>query len=229
MRFPSLSASLSLALAVGATVGGAGCAASFSGEIDSKSVPSFSSAAFGQADIDLIIGGRFRRIVGILAPGDSCADGAEFLKRQRRLNEANGADERKDRAQDVADLMNERVPDDSWYGIVTITAADDDDLDDLGFDFDTQDDGVAMAFQLCQRQGEVEEVDGAVSSDDDCFTAVDGDVDITRSDDESTINLVSDGGVDFNDVTGRDEGALDFNIGLGECADMTDEVERSVE
>ena len=59
--------------------------------------------------------------------------------------------------------------------------------------------------------------------------AVDGDVDITRSDDEASINLVSDGGVDFNDDTGRDEGAVDFSIGLGECEDMTDEVERSVD
>jgi hypothetical protein len=229
MRCNSLSSSLSLALALGVTVGGAGCAASFNGEIDNKSIPSFSNAAFGQADTDQLLGARVRLIVGVLAPGDSCADGAEFLKLNRRLNEANGADERKDRAQDIADLMNEKLPEDSWYGLINITALDDDDLDDTGFDFDKQDDGINMSFQLCQRQGEVDEVDGAVDSDDDCFVAVDGDVDITRSDDEASINLVSDGGVDFNDDTGRDEGAVDFTIGLGECEDMTDEVERSVD
>jgi hypothetical protein len=125
--------------------------------------------------------------------------------------------------------MNEKLPEDSWYGLINITALDDDDLDDTGFDFDKQDDGINMAFQLCQRQGEVEEVDGAVESDDDCFVAVDGDVGITRSDDEASINLVSDGGVNFNDDTGRDEGAVDFSIGLGECEDLTDEVERSVD
>ena len=221
MRISMLLTSLSLC-------GGVGCAATFDGEIDSKSIPAFGSAAFGQADTDPIIGNRVRFILGVLAPGNSCDDGAEFLKLQRRLDEASG-DEREDRAQAVADLMNERLPDDSWYGFITMTATDDDDLDDTGFDFDDQTDGITVDLQLCQRQGEVKELDGNVDSDDDCFSAVDGDVDITRSADERSLNLVSDGGIDFNSASGRDEGTVDFSIGLGECDDMTDEVERRLQ
>jgi hypothetical protein len=53
----------------------ASCAASFDGEIDNRTVPTFASAAFGYAEPR---GQDFEYVaVGMMLPGDSCTDGAE--------------------------------------------------------------------------------------------------------------------------------------------------------
>jgi hypothetical protein len=203
-----------------------GCAARFDGEIDGKPVPTFASAAFGSSNSRRFFGfgNRFHVAVGILAPGDSCVDGADLLKAERRLASANG-DERQDRAERLADLLNERFPEDSWYGRVIITAPDDDDLDDVEVDVSERDQVVIHQFTLCQRSGEVNAVDGSLQSDDDCYSARDGDIDVTRNDDETALSLVSERGVEFVDEGGREEGKVGFAVTFGECEDLNDEVE----
>jgi hypothetical protein len=216
-----------LALVVTCSLAGTGCAARFDGDVDNKPVPSFGSAAFGTSTTTGFfgVGGRVHVVIGTLMPGDSCADGAELFKRQRRLEQAENDVERQDRAEDLADTINERLPEDSWYAQLTLTAPDDDDLDDTDIDLGRQQ-GIAMQLLLCERSGEAAAVDGRLEVDDDCYRAVDGDVVIDRSEDERQLFLTSDGGVDFNDEGGRDEGELEFSMTLGECEDLTNEVER---
>jgi hypothetical protein len=215
-----------LATSLVVLVATSGCAARFDGEIDGKPVPTFGSAAFGTSNSRSFFGfgNRFHVAVGILAPGDSCVDGADLLKAERRLAGANG-DERQDRAEKLAELMNERFPDNSWYGRVVITAPDDDDLDDVEVDVSARDDVTIQQFTLCQRSGEVNAVDGRLDSDDDCYSARDGDIDVTRNDAETALSLVSELGVEFIDEGGREEGEVGFAITFGECEDLNDEVE----
>lgn len=218
---------LALTLAMPLMAPAVGCAARFDGEVDNKAVPSFGSAAFGTSTTRSFfgIGARVHVVIGLLMPGDSCVDGAEFAKRQRRLAEAGNEAERDDRADDLADTINERLPEDAWFGRVTMTAPDDDDLDDTDIDLGRQDD-IRMELVLCQRGGEATAVDGRIDTDDDCYTAVDGDVLIDRSGDEGQLFLTSERGVDFSDEGGRDEGELDFSMTFAACDDLNDEVER---
>lgn len=217
----------SLAVLVAVLVAGSGCAARFDGEIDGKPVPTFGSAAFGTSTTrDFFgFGNRVHVVMAMLAPGDSCVDGADLLKAERRLSAATDDNERQDRAEQVADLMNERFPEDSWYGRLIITAADDDDLDDAEIDVSEQTDVGLPQFILCQRSGDVNAVDGAVQSDDDCYSARDGDIDVTRNEDETALSLSSERGVEFIDEGGREEGEIGFSITFGECEDLSDEVE----
>lgn len=216
-----------LVSALAVLVATSGCAARFDGEIDGKPVPTFGSAAFGSSTTGALFGfgSRDHVVMAMLAPGDSCVDGADLLKAERRLAAATNDDERQDRAEAVADLMNERFPEDSWYGRLIITARDDDDLDDVEIDVSEQRDEAIQQFVLCQRRGDVNAVDGSVQLDDDCYTARDGDIDVTRNDDETALSLVSERGVEFVDDGGREEGEIGFSITFGECEDITDEVE----
>jgi hypothetical protein len=204
-----------------------GCAARFDGEIDGKPVPTFGSAAFGTSTTRAFFGfgDRVHVVMAMLAPGDSCVDGGDLLKAERRLAAATSDEERQDRAEAVADLMNERFPEDSWYGRLLITAVDDDDLDDTEIDVSEQQESAIQQFLLCQRSGDANAVDGNVQLDDDCYTARDGDIDVTRTDDETALSLVSERGVEFVDENGREEGEVGFSITFGECEDITDEVE----
>ncbi len=125
--------------------------------------------------------------------------------------------------------MNERLPEEAWYGFLQIVAEDDRDVDEGSVDIGDPDE-VGFGLFLCERDGEWEvDDDGFLENDDNCYISVDGDVDITRSDDGRVINLRSDGDVDFDDFDRRDEGELTFSIQLTECEDMVDEVERLFE
>jgi hypothetical protein len=190
-------------------------------------VPTFGSAAFGTSSTRAFFGfgNAVHVVMAMLAPGDSCVDGADLLKAERRLGAAESEQERQDRAEDFADLMNERFPEDSWYGRLIITAPDDDDLDDAEVDISEQAEVAMPQFILCQRNGEVNAVDGAIQTDDDCYSARDGDIDVTRSEDETALSLVSERGVEFVDEGGREEGEVGFSLTFGECEDLDDEVE----
>jgi hypothetical protein len=209
------------------TLAGSGCAARFDGELDGKPVPTFASAAFGSSSTRSTFGfgNAVHIVMAMLAPGDSCVDGADLLKAERRLGAAVDDQQRQDRAEAVADLMNERFPEDSWYGRLIITAPDDDDLDDVEVDVSDQAAVALQQFLLCQRSGDVNAVNGAVQTDDDCYFARDGDIDVTRSEDQTTLSLVSERGVEFIDEGGREEGELGFTLNFGECEDLDDEVD----
>ena len=214
-------------VAILAILVGSGCAARFDGELDGKPLPTLASAAFGSSTTRSIFGfgNPVHVVMAMLAPGDSCVDGADLLKAERRLGAATDDAQRQDRAEAVADLMNERFPEDSWYGRLTITAPDDDDLDDVEVDVSEQAAVALQQFVLCQRSGDVNAVNGAVQTDDDCYFARDGDIDVTRSDDQSTLSLQSERGVEFIDEGGREEGEPGFSLNFRECEDLDDEVQ----
>lgn len=215
---------LLIVVGLSATVAG-GCAGSFDGELDGKEVPTFRTAAFG----------GFRATTGIFwlsgffSAGNSCDDGADLQKAQRRWATAFDLPEQQLRAERWAELINERLPERSWYGQFVLMANDDDDLDDGEVDIGQQREIVVSQFLLCQRSGDAVARNGVVESDDDCYVAVDGDIDTSRSSDETTLSLVSEDGIEFIDETGDDEGELQMSITLTECEPLADELEASIE
>jgi hypothetical protein len=201
-----------------------GCAGSFDGELDGKQVPTFRTAAFG--GFRAPTGGYW--VTGFFSSGNSCDDGADLQKAQRRWSTAFDQQEQQVRAERWAALINERLPERSWYGQFTLMAADDDELDDGEVDLSDQRDLFLSSFQLCQRSGQANARNGVLELDDDCYTAIDGDVDVKRSEDETELSLVSEADIEFIDETGDDEGELQMSITLTECEPLADELEATL-
>jgi hypothetical protein len=201
-----------------------GCAARLEGELDGRTVPTFQTAAFGAFSASP----SGYSVMGFFSAGNSCDDGADLTRAQRRWSTAFDVDERQARAERWAELINERLPERSWYGQLSLFAADDDDLDDAEVDLSEQRDVFLSGFQLCQRSGDAIAVDGIIQTGDDCYIAIDGDIDITRNDQETELTLVSERTIEFIDETGDEEGDLTISITMTECEPLSEEVEATV-
>jgi hypothetical protein len=79
-----------------------------------------------------------------------------------------------------------------------------------------------------QRSGDAIAVDGIIQTGDDCYIAIDGDIDITRNDQETELTLVSERTIEFIDETGDEEGDLTISITMTECEPLSEEVEATV-
>lgn len=212
---------ISLLVVVASTIG---CAVRLEGELDGRTVPTFQSAAFGEFSASP--SGYW--VTGFFSAGNPCDDGADLQRAQRRWSTAFDFDERQTRAERWAEVINERLPERSWYGQFSLFAADDDDLDDAEIDLSEQRDVVLSGFQLCQRSGEVNAVDGTIQTSDDCYSAIDGDIDITRNEQETELTLVSERTIEFVDETGDEEGDLTVSITLTECEPLSEELEAMI-
>ncbi len=197
----------------------ASCAGSIAGDVDGQSVPSFGNAAFGIVTQDGA-GGVF----GFALPGDSCADGADLLDLEDAASRAEGKAEIEAANEDIADLINERLPIDSWYILMFLIAEDEDDIEDDRVDLEDQD-TLSLSFTVCQQDDHAEvDADGKLDNGADCYTARQGDVDVSIDEDATRFGVVGKE-IELHDKDDDDVGDVDIDVQFSRCAAIDEELD----
>lgn len=200
------------------------------GEIDGKTVPAFSDAAFGGLEE---IGPNDAFIVaGFAMPGDSCEDGSRFLNLVADTIEAEAdgdIDDFEDSLRDRADFINEAIPIGEWQFSIQFVGLDIDDVREETFDLEKQeDDDVSIVLLLCLQteKAEVDSVDGVATINDgaDCFSAGEGDLTFSLNDDDSVLRVQGEA-IEMQFDDGDNAGDVDIDIRMTGCAGIADGIE----
>jgi hypothetical protein len=199
-----------------------GCAAQFTGTLEGEPVPDFRTAAFGEARG--LAGSQGHIALGVLMPKDSCDDGALALALQRRGSQSSSIAEQRQHQRQMVDFVEERLPEDSWYGFMVFQSNTGNSLDDgvykVGSGGDTN-----IQMQLCRR-GRLVPLGFSIfgSSADDCYTTTAGRLDVAV--DVDAIDVRSEDTIRFSETTGADEDELGVAINLRHCDALTEELEK---
>lgn len=193
------------------------CAGSIDGEIDGKTVPLFTSAAFGSGegrDSDLLFG---------WAGADSCANGNSYIDFLKDLQKVETESDVDDAYDNYIDLMNEQELD-SWFANVFISADDESDTRDELVDLADEDPAVAVNITLCRHRKEARRRDGAVDDGNECYFAVDGDVRLDHRND-NTLSVQSEGNLKFVDTDGDTAGRVEATFIFQRCSTLDDSIQ----
>jgi hypothetical protein len=203
---------------VAAAASTAGCALRFQGELGGDPLPPFSTGAFTLFDQ-----GAGRLSVGALAlPGDSCQDGADLFRINRRQQEATTQERFEETAEELADWFGANLPRNSWMISVNLFTDGGAFLDGASVDFDDTDTDVRAQLVACRSDSDDPKArDGFFSPDMDCFIASDGEVDITF--DDTTLGLRSTEAIEFREPNGQIDGELLFEMAFTSCPAMDDD------
>jgi hypothetical protein len=206
---PFFSAAVVACVAVTVDVG---CAAgSIHGTVDGDEVPAFADAAFGIVTAD-----GEGAVQGYALPSDSCGVGANILDVtldfDRDLATRNG---------EIADAINDNIPEDSWYVVLTVIAGDQDDIEDDTIDLEDRAE-VAVDFVLCNQDTEATVDDaGNLQNGANCFFAAQGDVTLDIADDAGAYHVTGEG-IEMVDIDEDDVGDVDLNFTFTRCAGLDD-------
>lgn len=193
------------------------CAGSVDGEIDGRTVPLFSSAAFGSGE------GRYSDLLFGWAGADSCAFGNSTLDFLKDVHQADNQSDVDDAQDSYIDTLNEQELD-SWIAQVSIFAEDESDTRDELVDLADEDPAVGVGISLCRRRKEARRRDGVLDDGHECYSAVDGDVRLDHRND-NTLSLQSEGNLKFVDRDGDTAGRVEVTFTFQRCSTLDDTVQ----
>lgn len=244
MRFPTLSlcTARAIALPIGllssvASIASVGCApANVEGTVDGEAVAALSSASFIEATLGE--GDAARTIITSTAM--SILDGCGAVTRmQDKRNAAyaeylDATDDETDSevinaallayAEAQVDAAKEEVPATYWTATLSASAADEDDIQGASAEIDAEDvdleEDVVMSLRVCRVNShpEVEESNGiaSVKTDEDCFAADSGDVEVeTFVENQSIVARATE--VKLVDDEGEEAGEVAVSISAAHC------------
>jgi len=187
----------------------AGCpAGTVTGQLDGKAVPAFGEAAFG------LIAEEGALAFGFALPGDSCRDGKDVIDAAFSTPDDAAATNEANR-----EVINDKVPEESWYISMILGADDNDDIENDTIELD--DPGkLGLVFDVCFQDNDAKIIDGELDNGADCFSASDGDVvlEIDKKD-PKTLRLKGEG-IEMIDGDGDDAGDVNFDVTFSRCADI---------
>lgn len=204
---------------LGACVSSTGCVARFSGELDGAPLPPFSTTALA---IFEGAGGQ-ARLFGTALPGDSCNDVVTVVETARAFADSISTDNFNSRGETLATTLNTIQPEDEWRFTVGINATTGlDSLAEAVVDLDSNDTDIFVGLQLCKSDGEAELRDGFLDERQDCYRAVDGDLELARNEEDGSVRLLAVEPLTFLNDNGSEDGDIAFDITLSTCSPWID-------
>ncbi len=200
-----------------------GCAGGVSGEVDSDSVPRFTTSAAFEANSNFLN----RDVIAATwsSSGDACRDGTALLKIY------NNADNSEEYADDVEAYAKDNLAEDYWTASVVLNAQDIDDLKkQQDIDFNDQDSDLIGGLTICHITGYPKSTNGSLDTDEDCYSANEGVLRVQYQS-EGTLSVSTDGDnlIEVDETDGNGDGHdLSFGGNAGYCADGSKEYDDQV-
>jgi len=202
-----------------ACVSSIGCVARFSGELDGAPLPPFSTTALATFEG---AGGQ-ARLLGAALPGDSCNDVVTVVERARAFADSSSTENFESRGERLASTLNTVQPEDDWRFTIGINATTGlDSVEEAIVDLDSNDTDIFVGLQLCKSDGEAELRDGFLDERQDCYRAVDGDVELARNAEDGSVRVLAVEPLTFVNDNGAEDGDIALDITLTTCAPWID-------
>ena len=162
---------------------------------------------------------------GLALPGDPCADAVDIITASRAfVAPVSTAADFNERSDALAATLNRVQPEDQWRLAVNVIANIGlEAVNDAIVDLDNTDTDIFVQLQLCKSDGEATMRDGFFDERQDCYQAVDGDIEFTR-DGTSSLRLLASEPLTFINQNGAEDGDLAIDIEFTACDAWIDEV-----